>query len=249
MLCHQSENHFLWPERKHWQDFCSRVEFTPYAHGVALHRLRTSSLHTDDILQPPSCSHQVCATWQHLSKPRNVSWTVSKLYIKLTITFFQPSTRRINLSNGYLYLPSKKLFLWWAEMLSGETCVCTSPWGRFVNHGQLLCYKWTLGLFSISWQLNHGAVARETEGEEKSMRSDTLHLIPLSAPRPRCLPSSEGEQQIFPPQRQGQSHSRLAQAPLIALTEQGAAKDPVKRTLGQTSSKRLKSGHQNKCNS
>lgn len=81
------------------------------------------------------------------------------------------------------------------------------------------------------------------------MRSDTLHLIPLSALRPRCLPSSEGEQQIFPPQRPGQSHSRLAQTPLIALTEQGAAKDPVKRTLGQTSSKRLKSGRQNKCNS
>ncbi len=32
-------------------------------------------------------------------------------YITLMITFFQPSTGRINLSNGYLYLPSKKLFL------------------------------------------------------------------------------------------------------------------------------------------
>ncbi|KAK2870895.1 hypothetical protein QQF64_001993 [Cirrhinus molitorella] len=117
------------------------------------------------------------------------------------IGLFQPSTREINPSNGYLYSPSKKLFLW------------------------------------------------ETEGEEKSMRSDTLHLIPLSAPRPRCLPSSEGERQIFPLQRQGQSHSRLAQTPLIALAEQGAAKDPVKWTLGQTGSKRLKSGRQNKCNS
>ncbi|ROL54167.1 hypothetical protein DPX16_10590 [Anabarilius grahami] len=72
------------------------------------------------------------------------------------------------------------------------------------------------------------------------MRSDTLHLIPLSAPWPRCLPGSEGEQQIFPPQRRGQSHSRLAQTPLIALTEQGAAKDPVKGTLGRSDSKRLK---------
>lgn len=80
----------------------------------------------------------------------------------------------------------------------------------------------------------------KTEGEEKSMRSDTLHLIPLSVPRPRCLPGSEGEQQIFPPQRRGQSHSRLAQTPLTALTEQGAAKDPVKGTLGRSDSKRLK---------
>ncbi|CAM4729342.1 unnamed protein product [Leuciscus chuanchicus] len=46
-------------------------------------------------------------------------------------------------------------------------------------------------------------------------------------------------QQILPPQRWGQSHSCLAQTPLIALTEQGAAKDRVKGTLGRTHSKRL----------
>lgn len=91
----------------------------------------------------------------------------TKLNIKLMITFFQPATLEINQSISYLYSPSEKLFLWWAEMLSGEPRVCTSPRGCFVNHGQLLCYKWTPGLFSISWQLNRGAVARENRRRRK----------------------------------------------------------------------------------
>lgn len=224
----------------------------PYAHSVALQWLRTLSLHTDDILQASFCSYPCFKFVLPYSISAQLQTETfheqfTKLYIKWMIAFFQPAMREINLSNSYLYLPSEKLFRWRAEMLSGEPCVCTSPRGCFVNHGQLLCYKWTPGLFSISWQLNRGAVARETEGEENSMRSDTLHLIPLSALRPRCLRGSEGEQQILPPQRWGQSHSCLAQTPLIALTEQGAAKDLVKGTLGRTHSKRLMRGRRNKC--
>lgn len=74
---------FLWPERKHWQAFCCRVVFTPYAHGVALQWRRTLRLHTDDILQAPSCSYpcfKFVFPYSSSAANRNVSWTVYKNY-------------------------------------------------------------------------------------------------------------------------------------------------------------------------